>query len=114
MKKRLTLLVALVLLLSVFQIAQAQEKYDGEYGTGPNRFTLATGSPGELGLLKVLGEAFSAKANTVLLWKKAGSGESLKALEREDRRHDHGPCPGGREEGCGRRMGHQAGPYRLQ
>jgi len=81
MKKRLTLLVALVLLLSVFQIAQAQDKYDGEYGTGPNRFTLATGSPGELGLLKVLGEAFSAKANTVLLWKKAGSGESLKALK---------------------------------
>jgi tungstate transport system substrate-binding protein len=81
MNRRLMLLIALVSFLSIFIIAHAQEKYDGEYGTGPNRFTLATGSPGELGLLKALGDAFSPKFNTTLIWKKAGSGESLKALK---------------------------------
>jgi tungstate transport system substrate-binding protein len=80
MKKRMMLLVGLFALPIMCHIAQARERYDGEYGTGPNRFSVATGSPGELGLLKALGEAFSSKLNTTLLWKKAGSGESLKAL----------------------------------
>lgn len=81
MRKRLTFLMTLVALLAFSPTLQAQEKYDGEYGNGPNKFSLATGSPGELGLLKALGVAFSVKANTTLLWKKAGSGESLKALK---------------------------------
>jgi tungstate transport system substrate-binding protein len=37
----------------------AQEKCDAVYGNGKNKFSLATGSPGELGILKVLGEAFA-------------------------------------------------------
>ena len=51
------------------------------YGKGPNQFSLATGSPGELGLLKALGEAFAKKHNTTLCWVKAGSGESMKLLK---------------------------------
>jgi tungstate transport system substrate-binding protein len=62
-------------------IAQGDEKCDAVYGTGPNRFSLATGSPGELGLLKVLAEAFSKTANSTMCWRKAGSGESLKLLK---------------------------------
>jgi tungstate transport system substrate-binding protein len=62
-------------------VDKAQESCDGVYGKGPNKFSVATGSPGELGILKALGEAFAAKADTTLLWKKAGSGESLKALK---------------------------------
>jgi tungstate transport system substrate-binding protein len=81
MKMRLLFLLSLVSLVAFSPILLAQEKYDGEYGKGPNRFSLATGSPGELGLLKALGDAFSSKANTTLLWKKAGSGASLKALK---------------------------------
>jgi tungstate transport system substrate-binding protein len=62
-------------------MAQAEEKCDGVYGSGPNRFSLATGSPGELGLLKALAEAFSGAAKATMCWRKAGSGESLKLLK---------------------------------
>ncbi len=81
MRVRLICLVGLMALLAISTNSLAQEKYAGEYGNGPYTFSLATGSPGELGLLKVLGEAFAWKANTTLLWKKAGSGESLKDLK---------------------------------
>jgi len=57
------------------------EPCDGTYGSGPNRFVLATGSPGELGLVKALADVFTARTNTTLCWKKAGSGESLKMLK---------------------------------
>jgi tungstate transport system substrate-binding protein len=61
--------------------ALAQEKCTGVYGNGTNTFTLATGSPGELGLLKVLGETFGKEADAALCWIKAGSGESLQLLK---------------------------------
>ena len=51
------------------------------YGSGTNNFSLATGSPGELGLLKVLGETFSKDMNATLCWIKAGTGDSLKFLK---------------------------------
>ena len=51
------------------------------YGKGVKSFTLATGSPGELGLLQVLGEAFDKKEGARLIWIKAGSGASLKLLK---------------------------------
>ncbi|HOI93439.1 MAG TPA: substrate-binding domain-containing protein [Syntrophobacter fumaroxidans] len=57
------------------------EPCDGTYGSGPNRFVLATGSPGELGLVKALADVFTARTSTTLCWKKAGSGESLKMLK---------------------------------
>ena len=46
-----------------FSVAQAQNtpKAEAIYGTGSNEFSLATGSPGELGLLKLLGEEFGKK-----------------------------------------------------
>ena len=51
------------------------------YGSGARQFSLATGSPGELGLLKVLAEAFGKQNDAKMLWYKAGSGESLKLLK---------------------------------
>ncbi len=51
------------------------------YGSGEQTFSLATGSPGELGLLKVLAEAFSKSEKSTLCWQKAGSGASLKLLK---------------------------------
>jgi tungstate transport system substrate-binding protein len=51
------------------------------YGSGPNHFSLATGSPGELGLLKVLAEEFEKNDNTSMCWRKNGSGASLKLLK---------------------------------
>ncbi|MBA4356824.1 MAG: ABC transporter substrate-binding protein, partial [Desulfovibrio sp.] len=76
-------LVLLVLLACALptECAQAAPKIAESYGPGPAEFTLATGSPGELGLLKVLGEAFGKKEKARLNWVKAGSGESLDLLK---------------------------------
>ena len=52
-----------------------------EYGGGSRRFTLATGSPGELGLLKVLGDTFGKEADATLVWVKAGTGQSMQLLK---------------------------------
>lgn len=54
------------------------------YGDGYPTFKLATGSPGELGLLQELAKSFNATKNTSMCWIKAGSGKSLKLLH-EDR-----------------------------
>jgi hypothetical protein len=58
MKKRgclkLSVVVLAVFLASLFVISQAglaQEKYDATYGTTGPSITVATGSPGSLGLL---------------------------------------------------------------
>jgi tungstate transport system substrate-binding protein len=80
MRAPLTVIV-LIALMMVSVRSMAEEKYDGVYGGGANKFSVATGSPGELGLLEVLAKAFNARMNTALLWKKAGSGESLKAMK---------------------------------
>ncbi|MCX5718214.1 MAG: substrate-binding domain-containing protein [Nitrospirae bacterium] len=64
----------------IASLSFAEDKCDGVYGNGPNKFSLATGSPGELGILKVLGESFGKEAKATLCWIKAGSGDSLKLL----------------------------------
>ncbi|TNB64032.1 substrate-binding domain-containing protein [Campylobacter helveticus] len=51
------------------------------YGEGKEQIKLATGSPGELGLLEELAKAFNAKYDSSLCWIKAGSGESLRLLK---------------------------------
>ncbi|EGB13587.1 ABC transporter, periplasmic substrate-binding protein [Pseudodesulfovibrio mercurii] len=51
------------------------------YGDGGTVYTLATGSPGELGLLKVLAETFNARHGATMCWVKAGSGKSLSLLK---------------------------------
>jgi tungstate transport system substrate-binding protein len=70
-------------LLLLAQGVSAQEKPTATYGAGPQVFALATGSPGELGLLKVLAESFDKeqKGQTTLQWFKAGSGKSLQLLK---------------------------------
>lgn len=47
----------------------------------PIRLTLATGSPGELGLLKLLAEEFAKENPVSVCWVKAGSGKALKLLK---------------------------------
>ncbi len=51
-----------------------------KYGDNDLTFTLATGSPGELGLLKEIAKVFNARNNSSMCWVKAGSGKSLKLL----------------------------------
>jgi tungstate transport system substrate-binding protein len=83
MKSRL-LIVMLSMLLLLLQTGLASAKEcKAVYGQSEKQFRLATGSPGELGLLEVLAEAFNAGHGTSMCWKKAGSGASLKLLKQK-------------------------------
>lgn len=77
---RLAACIVFILALTVPN-AGADEKCDAVYGNGKQDFSLATGSPGELGMLKVIGEAFARDADARMCWIKAGSGESLRILK---------------------------------
>ena len=57
-----------------------KELHGGVYGNGSHAMSLATGSPGQLGLVKALAEAFAAKEDVKVTWKEAQSGESLRLL----------------------------------
>lgn len=76
-------IIGLLLLLSIFSfpaIALAQQ-CEETYATGGREMRLATGSPGELGLLRMLAEAYLAGTDGRMCWVKAGSGQSLKYLK---------------------------------
>jgi tungstate transport system substrate-binding protein len=80
--RRLLVACAALLLLATPGFAEKKAaKVMESYGTGKNVFSLATGSPGELGLLRELGLAFAKMADARLDWVKAGSGESLEYLK---------------------------------
>ncbi|HZK14823.1 MAG TPA: substrate-binding domain-containing protein, partial [Desulfobaccales bacterium] len=74
-------LFAVIALMMLGTSSYAGDQPAAVYGRGANQFSLATGSPGELGLLKVLAEAFGKQDNAKMAWFKAGSGESLKLLK---------------------------------
>ena len=57
--KNLLSLFAVIALMMLGTSSYAGEQPTAVYGRGANQFSLATGSPGELGLLKVLAEAFA-------------------------------------------------------
>jgi tungstate transport system substrate-binding protein len=74
------LLKVLAVLLLVLQSAWALE-CAATYGKGATQLTLATGSPGELGLVKELVETFTQDYDVSVCWVKAGSGKSLALLK---------------------------------
>lgn len=75
------LLTTLLLLCLGFSSGLAADDCKAVYGESGDMLTLATGSPGELGLVEVLANAFNQKQGTKLCWRKAGSGASLKLLK---------------------------------
>jgi len=77
----LEIAVVLALSLTLGAVSTFCAECDETYGKGPETFSVATGSPGELGLLKVLAEAFSKKSDATLCWKKAGTGEAMALLK---------------------------------
>ena len=83
MVKKFLAVMAGILLLAPGMAAGAEAPGNGVYGRGPEKFSLATGSPGELGLVQALAAGFDqAMAGKITLtWIKAGSGESLKLLK---------------------------------
>ena len=74
-------LCTLVFSLSVVLPAFGGDQCTAVYGAGTHAFSLATGSPGELGMLKAIAEVFNPKYDTRLCWRKAGSGKSLQLLK---------------------------------
>lgn len=76
-------LVALTAFLPVvFRLsAQPARQPDAVWGRGTKVFTLATGSPGELGLLEALATDFAARHDATVRWLKAGSGQAMKLLQ---------------------------------
>jgi len=82
LKASIVILAIFLASLFVFpQVGLAQKKYDAPYGTAGPSITVATGSPGALGLLKALAEPFCQTKQCRINWIKRGSGASLKALK---------------------------------
>jgi tungstate transport system substrate-binding protein len=79
--KKLLAIVFVFFFLFASAMVSAEEKCTELYGESGQRFSLATGSPGELGLLKALADDFNKTNGAALCWKKAGSGASLKLLK---------------------------------
>lgn len=70
-----------IIILALSSPALAGDDCKAVYKEGSRQLTLATGSPGELGLLKVLAEEFLKGKDASLCWRKAGSGASLRLLK---------------------------------
>ncbi|MDY6791029.1 MAG: substrate-binding domain-containing protein [Thermodesulfobacteriota bacterium] len=86
MRKNLIKFVVLfmVLLLSVCHVYAGKsdaQKYNAVYGSAGPAMTVATGSPGALGLLKALADPFCSANHCRINWTKKGSGASLKAMK---------------------------------
>ncbi len=60
--------------------ARGADPCEARYGTGRRLLTLATGSPGELGLLSALADVVAPREDLTLCWIKAGTGDALKLL----------------------------------
>jgi tungstate transport system substrate-binding protein len=71
----------LAALCTLVALAADAPRIAAVYGDGTQPFLLATGSPGELGLLEALALAFAKQMPATLKWVKAGSGESLDLLK---------------------------------
>ena len=110
----LQLIVVLLLLPGFSVLLHALETCTETYGSGTQRFSLATGSPGELGLLKVLAEEFNREKKASLCWVKAGSGDSLKMLKEKQVDAIMVHAPAAEKQAVQTGMGHQADPDRLQ
>ena len=76
----LFLFLALITILNSSPV-KGEGQYDDTHGEGKVSITLATGSPGSLGLLKAIAEPFCDKNECRINWIKRGSGASLKALK---------------------------------
>ena len=83
-KSIISIMLAIVFVVSVLSLHATgidKQKYNAIYGTGDSAITVATGSPGALGLLKALADPFCQVNNCRINWIKKGSGASLKAMK---------------------------------
>lgn len=78
------MLVASLFVLLAASQGVAKDTCKAVYGQTDKVFTLATGSPGELGLLEELAKVFNSNHGTSMCWRKAGSGKSLALLKNKE------------------------------
>lgn len=80
--------LGIFLCLTVIFVATGSSSWaadcEATYGDSEIVFKLATGSPGELGMLEKLADAFNDKYATAMCWVKAGSGKSLNLLKAQE------------------------------
>ena len=76
-----SLFVGLALLALSFPAGVLAADCKAVYGNGSVELKVATGSPGELGLVRELAMAFIKGKDARVCWVKAGSGKSLKLLK---------------------------------
>lgn len=79
--RKLLIAVTAFLMFSTSIRGGAQEPQIEILGRGTKQFSLATGSPGELGLLRSLAESFAVRNDARMAWHKAGTGQSMKLLK---------------------------------
>ena len=80
------LIIGLIAVAMTNAYSQTTLKPDAVWGSGAHKFSLATGSPGELGLLEVLATDFAKTHDATVTWYKAGSGQAMRLLQ--DRKVD--------------------------
>jgi tungstate transport system substrate-binding protein len=75
---------ALAALLLIGSVAASNSEFapDATWGKGARQFSIATGSPGETGLLERLASEFAARNDATVRWYRAGSGKALEMLKR--------------------------------
>jgi tungstate transport system substrate-binding protein len=67
--------------LAMWAYSSPASEFQAVYGTGPTKLIVATGSPGEVGLLEALAQEFNNDHPTTVCWRQTGSGESLELLK---------------------------------
>jgi tungstate transport system substrate-binding protein len=82
-KRRLGVLICFMMMLVAMGGSSWAADCKATYGASEVTFKLATGSPGELGMLEKLADAFNAQHGTAMCWVKAGSGKSLNLLKEQ-------------------------------
>jgi tungstate transport system substrate-binding protein len=79
--KAIGIFISCVLVLAAMNGSGWAADCKATFGDSETIFKLATGSPGELGMLEELADAFNARNDTAMCWVKAGSGKSLSLLK---------------------------------
>ena len=82
-KRLLGVLICFMMMLVAMGGSSWAADCKATYGDSEVTFKLATGSPGELGMLEKLADAFNAQHGTAMCWVKAGSGKSLNLLKEQ-------------------------------
>ncbi len=82
-KRGIGIFISCVLVLAAMGGISWASDCKATYGDSEVTFKLATGSPGELGMLEKLADAFNAQFDTAMCWVKAGSGKSLSLLKEQ-------------------------------